>query len=516
MMPRYKQMPLDPSQLMLYGQSVEDAVPKDCDVRGFADVMGCLDYSSLESKCSERGCPPYPPMVMVKVLGYAYSKGIRSSRKIEQHLSYDVRFMWLAGGLRPDHNTIARFRKENWQEFKELFGKSARLCCEVGLVSMSVVSTDGSKIRAAASKKQMYTQDRLEREMAAVEKILQEAEEIDRLEDEQDSRDTDEKLPKHLQDAKERRTRLQQIAKQLAASDTKYVVSSEPDSRVMETGDGIRPAYNLQASVDAQSQVIVAMDLTQAVNDYGQLPSMANAVEHVTGLSADTMLVDGGYVDEETLKWTDGCRSDVLMPVSKHWREARRDANDLFANRCFIPDEERDVLMCPAGCELTFRGEYHTASGGYRRYQARDCRSCSFYRQCVADSLKGKRISVSIVEPQRNKMREKLKSADAKRLYALRKQTSEPVFGQIKSNLGLSRFLLSGLEGATAEASLMCTVHNVLKCMKSGTAMAHVASKCACILAANIISTIQLTFVGVAMRIFAVVRKSYPKASAAF
>ena len=123
-MARYKQMPLDPSQLMLYGQSVDDAVPKDCDVRGFADVMGCLDYSSLEGKCSRRGCPPYPPRVMVQALGYAYSKGIRSSRKIEQHLNYDVRFIWLAGGLSPDHNTIARFRKENWQEFKDLLGQS--------------------------------------------------------------------------------------------------------------------------------------------------------------------------------------------------------------------------------------------------------------------------------------------------------------------------------------------------------------------------------------------------------
>ena len=98
-MPRYKQMPLEPSQLMLYGRSVEDAVPMGCDVRA---------------------CPPYPPEAMVKVLGYAYSKGIRSSRKIEQHLNYDVRFIWLAGGLSPDHNTIARFRKENCESPAEM------------------------------------------------------------------------------------------------------------------------------------------------------------------------------------------------------------------------------------------------------------------------------------------------------------------------------------------------------------------------------------------------------------
>ena len=512
-MPRYKQMPLEPSQLMLYGQSVEDAVPKGCDVRAYRDVMECLDYSRLESKCSKVGCPPYPPEVMVKVLGYAYSKGIRSSRKIESACNFDVRFIWLAGGLKPDHNTIARFRKENWQELKGLFGESARLCCEAGLVFLNVVSTDGSKIRAAASKKQMYDQDRLERETAAVEKILEEAEEADRLEDEQDSCSTDEKLPEHLQDSKERKARLQEIAKQLASSDAKYVVASEPSSRAMETADGIRPAYNLQASVDAQSQVIVAMDLTQAENDYGELPSMASEVERVTGMSADTMLADGGYVDEETLRWTEECKSDVLMPVSQHWRESRRD--DLFANRCFVLDDERDVLICPAGRELTFRGEYRTGSGGYRRYQARTCRSCSFCSQCVSTSLGGRRISLSVVEPQRKKMREKLKSADAKRLYELRKQTVEPVFGRIKSNLGLSRFLVHGLEGATAEASLMCMVHNVLKCMASEAAMAYVTSANARIFAADLVSRLLFALTATAMRIFAAARRPYPKTVAA-
>lgn len=115
-MPRYKSMPMPPSQLMLFGRSVEDALPAESDVRSFADVMGYLDYSALESRCSRVGCPPYPPEVMAKILGYAYSKGVRSSRRIEHRLKVDVEYMWLAGGLKPDHNTIARFRKENWRE----------------------------------------------------------------------------------------------------------------------------------------------------------------------------------------------------------------------------------------------------------------------------------------------------------------------------------------------------------------------------------------------------------------
>jgi len=123
---------------------------------------------------------------------------------------------------------------------------------------------------------------------------------------------------------------------------------------------------------------------------------------------------------------------------------------------------------------------------------------------------------VSVVEPQRKKMREQLKSAHAKRLYALRKQTVEPVFGRIKSNLGLSRFLLYGLEGATAEAALMCMVHNVLKCMTSAAAMAYLASTNARIFAADLVSRLLFAFIVVVMRIFAAARRPYPKAVAAF
>ena len=147
-MPHFKEMPLHPSQTLLFGLSVEDALPSDSDVRAFKDVMECLDYSKMESRCAELGCPPYPPSVMSKVLGYAYSQGVRSSRKIERLLSIDVRFIWLSGGLKPDHNTLARFRKARWEDLKDLFENSVRVSAEAGLVFLNAVCTDGTKILA--------------------------------------------------------------------------------------------------------------------------------------------------------------------------------------------------------------------------------------------------------------------------------------------------------------------------------------------------------------------------------
>jgi transposase len=468
-MPYFKSMPMDPSQVVLFSQSVEDALPSESDVRGFSDVMGCLDYSVIESKCSERGCPPYPPSVMARILGYAYSKGVRSSRKIEEMLKVDVRFMWLAGGLKPDHNTVSRFRKENWRELEGLFKDSVRVCTEAGLVFLNVVATDGTKIAAAASKRRVCSQSKLERQLAAVEKILQEADEVDRAEDELYGSGTGSDLPEHLVDAKARKAKLEEIAKRLRESKRRTVVETDPDARVMLTTDGKRPAYNLQASVDHENQIIVAMELSQSENDLGKLPEMVNEIQSNTGLSPDVSLADRGYSNEDTLRWLEESKHYALMPLQEHPQESR---TDLFASKCFIPGDERDVLICPAGRELVFKSEHRKGSGTYRRYYARGCRNCSFHGECVRRGTANRCVSVSVVATQRKQMRERLAGPAGRELYALRQEIVEPVFGHIKSNLGFERFLLWGMEGATAESALICMAHNVTKCAAKAAATA--------------------------------------------
>lgn len=462
-MPRYKPMPMHPSQVLLFPQSVEETVAQDSDVRAFADVMDCFDYSSIESKYSHTGCPPYHPRVMVKVLCYAYSKGLRSSRRIEETLKVDVRYIWLAGGLKPDHNTIARFRKDNWQELESLFKNSVRVSVEAGLVFLRSVSTDGSKILACSSKKRVYSKSRLEREMAAVEQILQEAEDVDRAEDEQFGSASGEHVPAHLKDAKIRKARLDEIANRLKDSGKTAVVETDPDARIMVTGDGKRPCYNLQASVDAEKQIIVAMKLTQSENDCGYLPDMVGEVESNTGLSPDISLVDSGYSSEATLKWIDESGHKALMPIQEQPQKAA--GNDLFCSKCFLADNERDVLICPAGRELVFKNEYKCNSGTYREYRASGCANCSFRSKCIAQTQRGgRRVRISVVEHMRKRMRDDMKSVEGRKAYALRRETVEPVFGRIKSNLGFDRFLLKGFKGASAEVALICIVHNVLKC----------------------------------------------------
>ena len=463
-MPNFKGMPKVPTQLHMFPESIDAAIPADSNVRVLSEVMDRLDWSKMERSYSETGRPAYPPKVLGKILAYAYSNGVRSSRKIEELVENDKRYIWLAGGLTPDFHTLARFRRDKWSEIRGLYEDSVRVCAECGLVFLNVVAFDGSKIPAAGSKKSVYGEKRLSREREAVERVLREAEEADRAEDELYGSGNGRELPADLRDAVARKAKIEEIADRLKESKATTTVVSEPESRVMKTTTGHRPAYNMQAGVDAENQVIVAMTLTNSETDHGQLASMVSAVEANTSLSPDTSLADCGYSDEATLKWADEMEQEVLIASRP---EAKSDRNNLFASRCFLAEADRDVLICPAGRELQYRGEYKMGSGMYRIYAATGCRGCSFREECVGERCGSRRVSISSIGAARQKMREKLATEQGKKTFSLRKQVVEPVFGQIKQGMRFDRFLLSGLEGASAEAALICMVHNLKKCAKT-------------------------------------------------
>lgn len=465
-MPQFKELPLDPNQLMLFCTSVEDALPPDCDIRNFKLVMDCLDYSPMEHKRCGLGCPAYPPKELAMALAYAYSKGIRSSRQIERMFKFDIRFMWLGGGIKPDHNTIARFRKDNWLELKALFVDTVRVCSEVGLVFLNTVAVDGSKIPAAASRQSLYGRDRIERQLAAIEAMLREAEEVDQAEDEEEASSGGPKTPSQPDDLKKLKAKLEAAAQRLHESGKTVLSGSDPESRVMLTSSGKRPAYNMQASVDAQSQVIVGLSVTQHEVDTGELSKMVEQVESNTGCSPSVTLADCGYCDEDTVRWATETDHEVLMPLREQYRVKGR--NDLFSSKCFLPHPDRDVLICPAGRELTFHVEWRDRST-YRQYVATNCQSCSFYRQCVKTRYGSRRVNVNVMAAQRQLLIDKLASQEGKRLFALRGQSVEPVFGQLKWNRNLARFVTWGLKGASAEAAIACIAHNVMKCVARWT-----------------------------------------------
>jgi transposase len=477
-MPNFKQMPMSPAQIHMFPRSLDDSIPQDSDVRALSEAMDIMDTSDLEAGYSDAGCPAYPPVVLGKILVYGYSKRIRSSRALEDMVKNDKRFIWLAGGLEPDHSTISRFRKEKQSQLRAAYKSTVRICMQAGLVLLNTTSTDGTKILALASKKSLYDEERIDKVDEAIDRIFREAEEADRLEDEIYGSSSGREVPPDLADAKKRREKLREIAEHLKESDRKNVSSSDSECRVMKTTSGLRPSYNVQATVDSANLVIVAADLTDSENDYGQLAGQLAQVEENTGCRTDLSLADTGYGDERTFRELSSSGQEALIPPKE--QPQQKDMNNLFASRCFLKIEGKDALTCPAGRELTYRREVKNHGKRYLVYTAEGCRSCSFYGQCVKVSCKtGRSVQKSIVSEERERMTQRLRTREGKALYALRQQTVEPVFGNIKWNMGFTRFSLHGKEGAMSETWLMCMAHN-LKILVTKAGRAFLAGIAAC------------------------------------
>jgi Transposase DDE domain/Transposase domain (DUF772) len=378
---------------------------------------------------------------MLGVLLYAYAIGVRSSRQIERRCIEDLAFRVLAGNTSPDHVTIARFRARHAQALAGFLVASLKLCAAAGLVRLGVVALDGTKVAANAADRANRTLAKLEEEVA---EILREAAEADQAEDHQHGLARGDELPAELTSPTGRLARLQQakalleaeaaerqrryeqrVAELAAAAKAKGRQPRAPikprrrdeapkpqatanvtdrDSRLVHARSGWVQGYNAQA-VTTGEQVIVAAELTQQTSDLQQLRPM---------LAATSATLQAAWIQ---------ARPGTLLADCGYWS---------IANLTEIPDAPA-LLIPPAR---------HGRHGKPR---------------------KDGKPSASRSDGLRAAMTAKLASADGKALYALRRQTIEPVFGQIKDIRGAGRFLRRGLVACDAEWKLLCGTHNLLK-----------------------------------------------------
>ena len=184
-MPKFKEY--HQGQMMLMPPSLEEKVAHDHLARYISQVVDELDTSKIEAGYSELGCPGYHPKMLIKLLLYGYSTGVRSSRRIQRASREDVVFMWLAGMQEPDFRTISDFRKDRLKDIKDIFRQVLEICYELGMVRCGKVSIDGTKIEANSSRYKLTYRKTLEKSKAKyeekVEEILKEAERVDEEED---------------------------------------------------------------------------------------------------------------------------------------------------------------------------------------------------------------------------------------------------------------------------------------------------------------------------------------------
>lgn len=426
-------------QIHLLPLSVQDFVGEDHLAHLVRDLVRKeLDLSAFYARYRPgRGQPPYHPAMMVALLLYAYSRGVYSSRRIERGCAERVDFMAVTGLAKPDHDTICTFRNEHRAALCELFVQVLQLCRDAGLAKLGHVALDGSKVNASASKHKAMSYKRMKEQepalAAEVERWLKTAQAEDQRESEQGSDDED--PPAHVREKIKQLARIraskgrveaqaQETAERLAAEraakekrmgrklggprpkaldgipeDKAQSNFTDPDSRIMKTAGGYEQAYNCQVAVDAESQVIVAQAASNLQNDSDELSPALDRIEADLGDPPKQVSADAGYCSEVNLA-----------------------------------DLERRGID---GYVATGRQRHGTASPTSPTRLARG--------------------------PRAGAMREKLRAGGYESPYRLRKQTAEPVFGQIKEARGFRRFLTRGLEKIRTEWSLLCTTHNLLK-----------------------------------------------------
>ena len=501
-------IPVDRGQLLLMPPSLSEWLPGDHLVWTVLGAVEQMDLSRFSEsyRLGGAGRPPYDPQMLVALLLYSYARGNRSSRGIERACWEDVAFKVITSLRTPDHSTIAEFRRRHEADIAELFDDVLGLCREAGLVSVGVITIDGTKIKANASMDQNRTYSGL------VNDILREAEEADRREDELYGDRRGDELPEQLRNPDTRRQALADAKRRLAerkgraadeeskpeprkleidleatvlsrpvlrrggriewlrvarqelearraregapvprdrddrllealqrleenhqvdlaaveiyerwratARDTKGRVMkgfhkpfvapelpegkinvSDPDSRVMRTA-GTPPRQAYNAQAAVNDkQVILAAEITNAAADFGQLAPMFNATMR--------NLAEQGVTDTP----------NVVLADAGYWHHPQMQA---------ITETGVEVLAPPDG---------NLREGKRRGWED------GVYQQ----------------------MRDKLSTARGRELYAQRKITIEPVFGQIKHNRRIDRFMRRGRSAALSEWRLITATHNLLK-----------------------------------------------------
>src|SRR5450755_4043593 len=401
--------PYYPDEELLLPPRLQDWLPEDHLAYFVSDVVDQLDLSAMDRVYGheKRGQPPYNPRMMTKLLVYAYCVGVFSSRRIERRLVEDIAFRVLAADNQPNFRTISDFRKIHLNTLEGLFEQVLKIALEAGAMKVGRVALDGTKVRANASKHKAMSYDRMrEKEKALkaeVQQLLLQAEAAEAEEDARYGKNrTGEELPAELarrqtrmgkiraakraveQRARERAAAEGRDAQQARPKDKDQYNFTDPESRIMKGADGFVQAYNAQAAVEPDLQLIVGQGVTQESNDKKQLLTMIAVIEEQSGQRPAEVLADSGYCSEENLKSLDS------------EKDAARRIDGYIATERQTHDEYKK----PCGKGPLPQGVTRT-----------------------------------------DRMRRKLKTKVGKAVYAARKAIVEPVFGQIKQARGFRQFL---------------------------------------------------------------------------
>jgi len=477
-----------------------------------------LDLSGFDQRFrnDETGAPAFDPRILLKIILFAYSRGITSSRKIAQCCAENVIFMALSANSRPHFTTISNFISSMDKEAIAIFREVLLVCDEMGLIGKEMFAVDGVKLPSNASKEWSGTRADFKKKAAKMEKAIESMVKRHHASDHNQSEEAlagrDGKYVETL------RKRLAKIRNWLDDHDDKPGKSGTPrksnitdnDSAKMKTSRGVIQGYDGVAAVDGKHQIIVHAGAYGQGQEHDLLEPMIDGIRENfqaigkeedifagTKLSADSgfhssknmeMLCEqqiDAYVADTHFRKRDPRFAEVDRHKERSRRERRRrfGHNRLFTTEDFSFAADLSYCLCPAGKRL-YRSGGNVVTKGLRSVRFKgaksSCLPCSLRAQCLRHPEKTEIRQVAFFHGRTDKakdscmerMKRKIDSAVGRALYAMRLAIAEPPFAHICRVMGLDRFTLRGKQKVNSQWKLFCMVHNLKKLHRYGEGFA--------------------------------------------
>lgn len=501
---------------ILFSRSMDESIPKNHPVRLVDEIFRSKQFRSTFEEMEGTyhladGRPPYRPIYIAALYIYGMMNRLRSSRQLEQACNNRTDVMWLMDGQAPDHSSIAAFVEKHSKSLKPLFRATIHVAVKADLVKLGHIAVDGTKVEADASNASVVQRSTIEKELA---EIAQKTEALEkewaanercegnllgeetpwiaqRTKDQEGENRKFENRRKMLNAALETIDRRQdegsQDRKPLAIAST-----TDPDARQMKDKKGqLKPGYNTQIAVDANTGIIVAESTSDAANDMGQLPGLvAQAAENI-GEAPNVVVADSGYNVGADLATLEAQNIATYLPdagQSKPMSEARAEAIEvlrsgvpltdaqlsllaegkkkLFGRLAFIYQPDTDTYRCPKGATLHRRRTSKDKQVGgvsYRtQYTAKkeDCANCPLAARCLSKPGRPRMITRDQYEDNRDRLRERMKTPEGRAIYKRRGPAVETRFAEQKHILGIRRFMRRGIAKVSQEWTMICTALN--------------------------------------------------------
>jgi len=464
-----------------------------------------LDLSIFDERYrnEETGATAYDPKILLKIILFAYSRGITSSRRIAQACEENIIFMALSCDTKPHFTTIADFVSTMDKEITRLFREVLLVCDDLRLIGKEMFAIDGCKLPSNASKEWSGTKADFEKKAAkmekAIENILKKHQEEDLSKTESKEKETEEKFAQTLS------KRITKIREWLKDNDDKPGKTGKPkksnitdnESAKMKTHRGVIQGYDGVAVTDGKHQVIVQAEAFGEAQEHDLLEPMVEGVRKTFQdigeediFAKAKLLADSGYHTEKNMEMLtrEGIdayvadnrfrkRDPRFADYEKYKDDARKDwakgKPRLFRTEDFTFGKNMEHCICPAGRRL-YRSGFNAKVYRFKGTQT-TCVSCTLREKCIRHPEKTVIRQVAYFTGKTgdgptftDKMKRKIDSTIGRVIYGMRLAISEPPFSHITSALKLDRFTLRGKTKVNTQWNLFCIVHNITKIHRYG------------------------------------------------